>query len=107
MPQGAEFSATTRMPFLNPLTFGPDLFDDTSQLMAKQRRRHNHAGMIAALIHLQVRPAGQGNLHLDQYFAFTQLRDRNLLDLYVLFAVEDRRCHISVHASPSISCPAE
>ena len=92
---------------LEALDVGPDLFDDTCQFVAKQRRRHNHAGMVAPLIHLQIGAAGQGNLHLDQNFPFAQLGNRHLLDLYVLFAIEDRRCHISVHSkSPSISCPA-
>ena len=93
---------------LESFDVGPDLFDDPGQFMAEQRRRHNHAGVVAPLIDLQIGTASQGHLHLDQHFPFIQLGNRHLLDFDVLFAVEDRRCHVSVHAmSPSISYPAE
>ncbi len=87
---------------------GANFFDDAGQFVAKQRRRHDHARVIAALIDLQIGTAGQGHLHLDQHFPFVQRGDRHPFDFDVLFTVEDRRCHLSVHSTgPSIRCPAE
>ena len=72
MPHGAELSATTRLPFLKPLTSGTDFFDDAGQFVAKQRRRNDHAGVIAALIDLQIGAACERDVYLDQYFPFVQ-----------------------------------
>src|SRR6516165_8114068 len=94
--------------FFEAFNVWPDLFDDTCQFMPKQCRRHNHPGMVATLVHLQIGTAGQSYLHLDQHFPFVQLRDRHLLNLHVLFAVEDGCCHVSVHSmNPSMRCPVE
>ena len=87
---------------------GPNFLDHTGQFMSKQCRRHDHARVISPLINLEVGAACQRNLHLDQDFAFVQFGDRHLLDLDVLFAIEDRRGHLSVHSTgPSIGCPVE
>ena len=83
-----------------------DFFDDTCQFMPKQRGRNNHARMVAALVDLQVGAAGQRHLDLDQDLAFAHARNRDLFDLDVLFAIEDRRRHFSVHFEfPSQALP--
>jgi hypothetical protein len=98
MPHGAELSATTRMPFLKPRTPSPDFLDRARQFMPEQRRRHNHAGVIAPLIHLQIRAAGQRHVDLDQNFALSHTRDRHSFNLDVFFAVEDGSRHLAIHS---------
>ncbi len=94
------------MPFLKPRTPCPDFFDHSGQFMSKQRRRDDHARVIATLVDLQVGAAGQGDLHFDQYFPVAYPRDGHFFNLYVLFAIEDGRCHLSVHARlPSHELP--
>ena len=84
----------------------PDFFDHSGQFMSKERRRDNHARVIAALVDLQVGAAGQGDLHFDQYFPIAHARDGHSFNLYVLFAIEDGSCHLSVHARiPSHELP--
>ena len=62
--------------------------------------------MISALVDLKIGAAGERHLHLDEYFTFTDGRNRDLLNLYVLFTVEDSGCHVSIHsASPSHMLP--
>ena len=79
-------------------TFGTVSSIDARQLVPEQRGRNDHPGMISTLIHLEIGAAGQCHLHLDEYFAFTDGRNRYPLDLHVLFAVEDGGCHLSVHS---------
>jgi ribosomal protein L35 len=63
------------------------------QLMAKQRRRHDHARMIAAAKDLQVRAAGERRAHADNQLAGPGLGNRHLLDADILASVEDRGLH--------------
>src|SRR6185312_9083565 len=63
--------------------------------MPEQSRRHDHACMITTLVNLEVSPTGQGNVHLHQDLTAFQSGNRHLLDLYVLFAIEDSRCHLA------------
>src|SRR5213078_91950 len=63
----------------------------------KQRRWNDHARVIAALVNLEVGAASQCRLHLDEDFAFLHTGNRHLLDLDVLFAVEDGGCHLASH----------
>ena len=75
-----------------------DFLDRARQFMPEQRRRHNHAGVIAALIHLQIGAAGERHVDLDQNFALTHTRDRHSFNLDVFFAVEDGGRHLAVHS---------
>ena len=56
--------------------------------MAEQGGRHNHAGVIAALIHLQIRAASESHLHFDEHFALSHARDGHSFDLEIFFAVK-------------------
>src|SRR5262249_29376079 len=69
--------------------------DYTSQFVAKQGGRHDHASVVAALIHLQIGAAGKGHLHFDEHFSHVQSGNRYPFDLDVLFPIEDGRCHLS------------
>src|SRR5256885_1581297 len=64
----------------------------------KQRRRDDHARVVATLIDLQVGSAGQRDLHFDQYFPVTYAGNRHFFNLQILFAIEDCCCHLTVHA---------
>ena len=66
-----------------------DFFDDSSQFVAEESGRNDHASMIAALVALQVGSARQRYLHLDQHFPIAYTGNRNLLNLKILFAVKD------------------
>ena len=61
--------------------------------MAKQRRRHDHARMIAAAKDLQVGSAGQRRAHAHNQLARGGLWDRHLLDANIFAAVEDCGLH--------------
>ena len=75
-----------------------DFFDHTGQFVAEEGGRNNHAGVIAALIHLKVGAAGESHLHLDQGSSpFSHARDRHSFDLEIFFAVQDGRRHFSIH----------
>src|ERR1041385_553930 len=63
--------------------------------MTEQRRRNDHAGVVATLKDLQVSPAGQGHVHFHQHLTAFQSRNRHLFDFHVLFTVEDRRRHLA------------
>ncbi len=76
----------------------PDLLDRARQFMAEQRRRHDHAGVIAPLVHLQIRAAGKRHVDLDQNFAFAHRRDGHSFNLDVFFAVEDGSRHLAIHS---------
>src|SRR5689334_1142570 len=43
-----------------------DFLNDSGEFMTKQRRRRDHASVVAALINLQIRSAGESNFHLDE-----------------------------------------
>ena len=74
--------------------------------MPKQGGWNNHARVIAAAIDLDVGTTGQGHLHFDQDLALFDVRNRNFLDFYVFFAVEDGSRHFSVHNEfPSHALP--
>ena len=59
--------------------------------------------MIAALIDLEIGAASKSDLHLDQDFTIAYARYRHLLDLHVLFAVEDGGCHFPCQNLGSLS----
>src|SRR5690242_4492506 len=78
--------------------------------MAKQGRWDDHSRVITALVHFQVGSASQGDLHLYQNFPLAHAGNRNPLNFHVLFAVEDRCRHLSVHSlfpSYFTACPLE
>src|SRR5581483_11816987 len=87
---------------------GTDFLDDSGEFVTEQRRRHDHAGVISALVDLEVRAAGEGDLNLNKNLTLADTRDGYLFNLYVLFTVEDGCRHMSVHANSLPSgCPAE
>ena len=48
-----------------------NFLDDAGQFMAEERRRNDHAGVVATLIHLEVGAAGESDLDFDEYFALS------------------------------------
>src|SRR5882724_530671 len=73
----------------------PDFFNHSGKFMSKQRRRHDHARVVAALINFEVGAASQGHVHLHQDLTGLQRGNGDFFYLDVLFAVEDRSCHLS------------
>ena len=61
--------------------------------MAKQRRRHDHARVIAAAKDLQIGSAGERRAHANDQLAHGGLGNRNLLDADIFAAVEDGGVH--------------
>ena len=59
----------------------------------EERRRHDHARVIAAAEDLQVRSAGKRRADLDDQFAHCCLGNGNLLDAYIFTAVENGGLH--------------
>src|SRR5215469_16728923 len=98
MPQGAELSATTLMPRLTFFTPGP-----TSSTTPASSWPNSAGGtimrMVAALIHLQIGAARKRHFNLDQHFTNVNPRNRDPLNLYVLFAVQHGGCHFPVQLS--------
>src|SRR5580704_69829 len=82
---------------LEPANTGTNFLNHTSEFVTKKRGRHDHASMVAALVDLQVSAASEGDLDLDEHLPLVDARDRNLLDFYVFFAVQDGSRHFSVH----------
>ena len=76
---------------LEAVDAGADFFDDSGQFVAEQRGRNDHAGVIAALVHLEVGAAGQGDLDLDQNLAVTHARDGDFFDLQGLLCRTGRQ----------------
>ena len=74
-----------------------DFFNDSCQLVAEERGRDDHAGVVAALIHLQVGTAGERDLNFDQHLALFDARDRHSFNLEIFFAVQDGGGHFSIH----------
>ena len=90
---------------LESVDAGSDFLDDSGQFVAEQGGRNDHAGVVAALVHLKIGAAGQGNLNFDQNLAFSHARDRYFFNLEVFFAVQDGSGHFSVHCwLPSNYC---
>ena len=83
-----------------------DLLDHSRQFVPEQGRRHNHAGVITALVDLQVGAASERDLHFDQDLTFPHAGNGHLLDLYVFLAVQDGSRHFSIHFEhPSQALP--
>jgi hypothetical protein len=83
--------------FFEAIHAGAHFLDYACQFVAEQRRRHNHAGVIATLVHLEIGAAGKSNLHLDQNFAIPDAGNGHSFYLQIFFAVQDGGCHLSVH----------
>jgi hypothetical protein len=66
---------------LESVDTGANFLDDSGEFVAEEGRGNDHAGVITALVHLEVGAAGEGNLDLNQNFAITHARDGNFLDL--------------------------
>jgi len=79
--------------FMNVANF----FDYAGQFMAKQCGGHNHAGVVAALVHLEISPAGESDLYFDQHLAFFDARDGHSFNLQIFFAVKNGSGHFSIH----------
>ena len=69
------------------------LDDGSGQLVAEERRRNNHARVIAAAKDLQVGSAGERSAHLDNQFARRGLGTGTSLDANIFAAVEDCGLH--------------
>ena len=69
------------------------LDDGSRQLVAKQRRRHNHARMVAAAEDLQVGAAGERRADADNQLTRPGLGNRHLLNANIFAAVEDCGLH--------------
>ena len=78
-----------------------NLFDDSGQFVAKKGGGHDHAGVVAALIYLEIGAAGKSHLHFDQHLALFDARDRHSFNLEIFFAVQDGGCHFSIHCGTS------
>ena len=89
------------------------------QLVPEQRRRHDHARVVAAPENLEVRSAGQGGAHLHDQFARSSVGYRNALDANVFAPMEDGGLHGgaavvdgALHRGPAVmddafnGCPA-
>ena len=76
------------------------IIDDAGEFVSEERRRHDHAGVVSTLEDFEVSAVSECDFHFDQHFSLTYARDRHLLDLHVLFAVEDGGCHLSVQFLP-------
>src|SRR4029077_17062637 len=74
---------------LEAIDVSTNLLDDSSEFVAEKRRGHDHAGVIAALVHLEVGAAGQGDLNFDENLAIADAWDGYFFDLEVFFAVQD------------------
>ena len=83
----------------------PNFFNHAGKFVSEQRRRHNHARVVAALVDLEVGPAGKRHVHLHQHLAGFERGNGHLLDLDVLFAIEDCSCHLSFQIRFSHSNP--
>ena len=88
---------------LEAIDSGADFLNDSGEFVAEQGGRNDHAGVIAALVNLEIGAAGEGNLNLDENLAVSDARDGNLFDFEVFFAVQDGGGHFSIHCEfPSV-----
>src|SRR5437773_1754838 len=83
---------------LEAVDVSTNLLNDSSEFVAEKRRRHDHARVIAALVHLEIGAASQGDLNFDENLAIADARDGYFFDLEVFFAVQDGGSHFSVHS---------
>jgi hypothetical protein len=58
-----------------------DFLNDPGEFVSEERRRDDHASVIAALVDLEVGAAGERHLHFDQDLAFFHARDRYTFNL--------------------------
>ena len=70
--------------------------DDAGQFMSEERRRNDHSGVVATLIHLEVGAAGESDLDFDEYFTLFHAGNRHSFNLEIFFAVQDGGRHFSV-----------
>ena len=83
---------------LKAVDVSPNLLDDSREFVAEERGRHDHARVIAALVHLEIGAASQGDLNFDENLTIADARDGYFFDLEVFFAVQDGGGHFSVHS---------
>ena len=82
------------------------LLDGAGEFVSEQGRWNDHPGVVSALVDLQIRATGERDVNLDENFAVANAWNGNLLDLDILFSVEDCRRHLSVHSQiPSLTLP--
>ena len=74
-----------------------DFLDDSGQFVAKEGGRDDHAGVVAALINLEIGAAGEGDLYFDENLTLLDSRDRYSFNFEIFFAVQDGGGHFSVH----------
>src|ERR1043165_4151453 len=80
-------------PLMEALDSRPDLRDDSGEFVPEERRRHDHARVVAPLKNLEVGAVRQSDFYFDEYLAFVQTGYGYLLDLQVFFAVKYGRGH--------------
>ena len=83
---------------LEAIDVSTNLLHDSGKFVAEKRRRHDHARVIAPLVHLEIGAASQGDLNFDENLAIADARDGYFFDLEVFFAVQDGGSHFSVHS---------
>ncbi len=69
------------------------LNDRSRQLVAKERRGHDHARMVAAAKDLQIGSAGERGAHAHNQLARFSFRKGNLLNANIFAPVEDSGLH--------------
>jgi hypothetical protein len=76
-----------------------DVFADghyvSGQLMTEDRRRNNHARVVAALENLDIGPTGKRHLHFDEDVSPVDHRHGHRLYLQVFLAVENSSHHLA------------
>src|SRR5579864_1687125 len=77
-----------------------NVFDGASEFVTEEGWGHDHSRVIPALIDLEIGAAGERDLDFDEELAIAHVGDGNLLDLHVLFAVEDGCGHLASHCCP-------
>jgi hypothetical protein len=81
-----------------------NLFDDSGQLVAKDGRRSNHAGVIAALPDLEVGSASERDFHAHQRLVRRQPRNADTFDLQILAAVQYSGDHLRIRLGADERC---
>ena len=72
---------------LEAVDAGADFFDDSGQFVAEKGGRDDHAGVVAALVDLEIGAAGESDLDFDEDLAIAYARDGYFFNFEIFFAV--------------------
>ena len=75
----------------------PNLMYSPCEFMSEWNWRFEHAGVVAASIHLKVSSAGECGVYPHHNLPAAGFRHRNLLNAQILAAVEHGGCHVRCH----------